>query len=188
MEFKDIAKSVANYAPLLGAALGGPAGSAIGALIAAKFGTVNSAESVLKAIATDPASAIKLAEIESTERTRIVEIDTQARIAELQSDNQVVTQVNETMRVEAAQDKWWVSGWRPAIGFATAISFTFISALFCFLAYKAIILQQPEALKQLPDLLSAFSLLFATPAGILGVASYWRGKEKIERFVSNKQH
>ena len=38
MDWSDVGGEVAKYAPLLGTALGGPAGGAIGALVAKAFG------------------------------------------------------------------------------------------------------------------------------------------------------
>ena len=41
MEWKDLAADVAKAAPILGGLLGGPAGAAVGGLIASALGTSN---------------------------------------------------------------------------------------------------------------------------------------------------
>ena len=68
MDWKDVGKKIASVGlPLLGTALGGPAGGAAGALIAAALGKTPSdltQEDVLSATA-DPAILVKLKEIEA---------------------------------------------------------------------------------------------------------------------------
>ena len=50
MDWKDLASTVAKSAPALGAALGGPAGAAVGGLIAAAFSVDRSAAAVAEAV------------------------------------------------------------------------------------------------------------------------------------------
>ena len=64
MEWADVGRAVASASPALGAALGGPAGAALGSLIASAFGADNSPASVSAAVANDPDAAVKLREIE----------------------------------------------------------------------------------------------------------------------------
>ena len=64
MDWKQVGQSVAAAAPALGLALGGPAGGAIGSLVAAAFGVDSTPESVSKALVTDPDAAVKLQEIQ----------------------------------------------------------------------------------------------------------------------------
>lgn len=64
MDWKEVGQTVARYAPTLGAALGGPAGAGIGALIAAAFGTENSPAAVAAAVASSPDAAVRLREVE----------------------------------------------------------------------------------------------------------------------------
>lgn len=65
MDFSILTEKVANFAPHLGALLGGPAGAGIGALIANKFGTENTPEAIYKAIEADPDAGLKLRQIEA---------------------------------------------------------------------------------------------------------------------------
>lgn len=64
MDWKEVGRSVAKTAPALGMALGGPAGGAIGTLVAAAFGSDGSPDAVAHAIAADPDAAVKLREVE----------------------------------------------------------------------------------------------------------------------------
>ena len=177
MDWKDLGKQVVGASPLIGAVLGGPAGAAVGSALAKFAGVQETASAVLEAVSKDG----KLQEFELKHEAEILAMDLEARIAELKADTATVTAVNGTMQAESVSEHFVQYAWRPIWGFASAAAFLFVSLLFCFLAYVAIIQRQPEALKMVPELISAFSMLFATPAAILGVASYWRGKEKLSK-------
>jgi hypothetical protein len=71
MDWKDIAGDVGKAAPILGTLLGGPAGAAIGSLVASALGTANSADAVQVAIATDPAAAAKVAQAELDNQVKL---------------------------------------------------------------------------------------------------------------------
>lgn len=61
MDWKDIAATAGKFAPMVGTLLGGPAGAAIGSLVAVALGTANTPDAINAAIATDPQAALKLA-------------------------------------------------------------------------------------------------------------------------------
>ena len=64
IDWSDVGKQVADVAPLLGTALGGPAGAALGALVAATLGTGGSPSAVSAAVHNDPNVVTKLRELE----------------------------------------------------------------------------------------------------------------------------
>lgn len=68
MEWKDISSFVGKTAPILGTVLGGPAGGAIGALVANALGVENEPTAIVEAIKKDPESAIKLKQLEVQEQ------------------------------------------------------------------------------------------------------------------------
>lgn len=74
MDWKDIAGIVGRTAPILGTLVAGPAGAAIGGIIGSILGTGNSPDAIHAAIATDPTAALKLAEYETENRTRLQEM------------------------------------------------------------------------------------------------------------------
>lgn len=74
MEWRDIAGAVGKAAPLLGTLLGGPAGAAVGGIIASALGTANDPAEVERAIAQDPASLVKLREVEASKAVRLEEL------------------------------------------------------------------------------------------------------------------
>mgnify|MGYP001176819404 CR=1 FL=1 len=100
---------------------------------------------------------------------------------ELGADTDRIRTVNETMRVEAQAERWWVSGWRPFWGFVSAAAFLVVCGLVCWLAFQAVASRDAEALRMIPELVMSMSVLFGIPAAILGIASWHRGKEKRER-------
>lgn len=64
MNWKDIAKTIATGAPLLGTALGGPAGGAIGAMVASALGVDPKPDAVADALKNDPGAMLKLQELQ----------------------------------------------------------------------------------------------------------------------------
>lgn len=64
MDWKDIAGVVGKTAPILGGLFGGPAGAALGGVVASVLGVEGTPDAIHKAIATDPEAALKLATLE----------------------------------------------------------------------------------------------------------------------------
>ena len=78
MDWKGVGNAVIKAgAPLLGGALFGPAGAAVGSIIAGKFGVSPDAtpEQVMTAIKGDPDAALKLRQIETTHVERLQELE-----------------------------------------------------------------------------------------------------------------
>ena len=93
--WESIKETVGSIAPLAGTLLGGPAGGAVGAMLASALGVNNSPDAVAEAISADPQAAIKLRQIESQlEQTR------------LEVRGQVV-------QAEATGESWLQRNWRP---------------------------------------------------------------------------
>lgn len=63
MNWKDVGKLVGKAAPILGTALGGPAGAALGTMVAGALGVDDQPDAVAAAVANDPQAAIKLKEL-----------------------------------------------------------------------------------------------------------------------------
>lgn len=83
MNWSKLGEKVADFAPLLGSALG-PAGSAIGSLIASEFGTENNPEHIAAAIAVDPDAKIKLEKIQLDHKVALQKINVERAKLELQ--------------------------------------------------------------------------------------------------------
>lgn len=75
MSLEALGSLIAKAAPLLGSALAGPAGAAIGSVIATKFGgDVNDTNDLINRIETDPNAKIKLLEIQSNNEVELQRI------------------------------------------------------------------------------------------------------------------
>jgi hypothetical protein len=64
MNWSDIKGIVGNIAPLVGTALGGPAGAAIGGMVSSALGVDNTPDAVAQALKSNPEAAIKLRQFE----------------------------------------------------------------------------------------------------------------------------
>tara|TARA_R110000772_G_scaffold42318_3_gene98336 strand:- start:140 stop:631 length:492 start_codon:yes stop_codon:yes gene_type:complete len=64
MNWSDIKGIVGNIAPLVGTALGGPAGAAIGGMVSSALGVENKPDAVAQALKSNPEAAIKLRQFE----------------------------------------------------------------------------------------------------------------------------
>jgi len=91
----SIKDTVGSVAPMAGSLLGGPAGSAVGSMVASALGVSNTPDAVANAIKTDPQAAIKIRQIEAQlEQTRL-EVRGQA------------------IQAEATGESWLQRNWRP---------------------------------------------------------------------------
>ena len=182
MDWSSIASKVADAAPILGTLLAGPQGALVGSWIAKKFGTEGADPSVvLDTLNKDAEWSFKLKQLEADHETEILTLQNNLALADLQAEVDTLKAVNGTMQVEAASEKWWVSGWRPFWGFTSGFTFLVVSVFFCYLMYMGILGKQPEALQAIPNLVTSFTMLFGIPGAILGIASYGRNKLKIEQ-------
>ena len=77
MNWMDIGKQAIQMgAPILGGALGGPAGAAVGAVIANQFGIdTPTPTNIMAAIKADPDAALKLREVELRHQERLIELE-----------------------------------------------------------------------------------------------------------------
>lgn len=86
MEWKDLAGVVGKAAPMLGTLIGGPAGAAVGGLIASALGTQATPDAIESAIASNPDALIKLRQIEADRSVRFQELITEQAKVEIQTE------------------------------------------------------------------------------------------------------
>lgn len=101
-----------------------------------------------------------------------------SEVARLEAENARLAEINRTMRSEAASEHWLVYTWRPVIGYCFGASLLGVTLAVLVLGYQALGMGKPEALGMIPQLLTAIAPLYAAFAGVLGIASWHRGKEK----------
>lgn len=165
LDWKDIASTAGKFAPMVGTLLGGPAGAAIGSLVALALGTDNTPEAISNAIATDPQAALKMAQFESDNKVKLQAMMFAHADNVLSADTARIESVNATMREEAKAEHWWSSGWRPFCGFVFGITF--------FGVYFVL------PLLKMPVPVVPFEA-WASIGAILGVASWFRGKAQAD--------
>ena len=164
MEWKDVASVVGKAAPMLGALIGGPGGIAVGALISSALGVGNTPSEVSQALLTNPDAAIKLKEIESKRQVDLQTILMQAEGNRLSADTAAIQSVNATMQSEAKSEHWAQWAWRPFNGFV-------FGSMFFGVYFILPLLKMPVPV--VPT--EAWMAIGA----VLGVASWFRGKEKL---------
>lgn len=89
MDWSSVGKIISSAAPVLGGVLAGPPGAAVGAgvsmlLKAFGMGADTKPEDLLKTLEMDPASYVKLREIEANERNQLVELHRSQLLAQLE--------------------------------------------------------------------------------------------------------
>jgi len=117
MNWKEIGEQVLGFGlPLLGSVLGGPAGGAVGTMVASALGVGDEPEAVAKAILADPTgAAAKLEELETRHRHEIERLSLEAAITNTR-------EVNRTWRSEIASSDPYVRRMRPTFGYVLALS------------------------------------------------------------------
>jgi len=121
MEWKDLTNTISKFAPLIGTAIGGPAGAAVGALVSATLGTDNDPSVVQQALVSNPEIALKLAQLEADQRVQLQTLIVNAEQNRLSAETAQLGAVNLTMQTEATAEHWPTYSWRPFIGFVFGI-------------------------------------------------------------------
>lgn len=158
-----ICMALAQFAPTIAGWLGGSkaqdvAQKVVG--IAQAVTNTSNPDQAVAAIQNDPAMAEKFQEAVLSQHLQLAQLAHDETMAELQADIAQVQSVNQTMQIEAAKDHWPSYSWRPFIGFMFGL---YVAAMWILPLFHV----QPVALS--PD-------LTLTVGGILGVASFFRGK------------
>ena len=169
MDWSTIAKTVGSAAPILGTLLGGPAGAAVGAMVASALGVGATPDEVSQALAVNPDAAVKLKQIEATRQVELQALLVQAEQNRLAADTSTILAVNATMQSEAKSDHWPTYSWRPFVGFVFGAMF--------FGVYFVL------PLMKLPVPAVPTEAWFAI-GGVLGVASWFRGKMQADPNVA----
>jgi hypothetical protein len=176
MNWSDVAKSIASYAPMVSTVLaatgvGAPVAAAIsaaGALVSGALGVPNTPDDVAQALVTNPDAAVKLRQIEADHGEHLAAIAAQTEASELAAATTSVQSVNTTMQVE---DKTRAFSWRDLWGYVSGIAFAFVVGLIGYIVTDAIVTNHPELLSSIPATVGSFTTLFGIAATVLGVQS-----------------
>lgn len=160
---------IKSILPFIGTALGGPLGGAAATFIGSKLGldnsTVDSVKQVLSGMTPEQLVAAKSADNEFALQMASLGYKNIQALEELEYKNselqvEVIKSVNDTMKSESASEHWPTYSWRPFIGFTFG---SYILSLWVLPLFKI----TPVIMD--PTLVMAIG-------GILGVASWFRGK------------
>ena len=102
-KWEDIAELVGGVAPIVGTALGGPAGGAVGSIIAKALGVEDNADAVGMAVKADPSLIVRIKELEFEAHKLDVEAKQKEKQAELDEVNAYLADVQSArnMQIEA---------------------------------------------------------------------------------------
>lgn len=179
MDWSSIGRIIGNAAPLVGSLLGGPAGGAVGALVACALGADNDPASVERALSADPAALARVRELELTQRTELERLAVQSEANRLAADTASIVAVNQTMQAETAANDPWSRRWRPMVGFVFGGCLG-VTVLAVAVAFVVLAVSDPTAaLVQLPAFVGAMTALLTPAAGILGVTAWHRGAMQV---------
>lgn len=187
MQWKDVAgvlqKTVGPAANLAAQVLTGNVPGAVatvGGWLGAALSVPSDPAAVAAALQSNSEAALKLQQLLADKEIKLQQMIADQALAQITADVEALKSVNETMRVEAGSEHWAQYSWRPFIGFCFGLAFLVVSALACVLAYLATLGGKPEAIAAIPQLVGAFSTLFAIPGAVLGVSAWHRGVQKVE--------
>jgi hypothetical protein len=88
MDWKDIAGVVGKAAPIVGTLLGGPAGAAVGGMVAAALGTEATPDAVSAALVGNPDAIVKIQELQTNAKVQLQQLAVTAeqnRLADIQN-------------------------------------------------------------------------------------------------------
>jgi hypothetical protein len=179
MNWSDLEGFLAKAAPVLGTLVAGPAGAAVGGLIASALGVPATPEAVNQALTNDPEAQAKLAQIAADNKVALQNLQITAENNRLTADTQRITSVNATMQAEAANsDKmnWFQKGWRAFNGYVVGISSAIAVAGIIGLGYRALFLHDAGALNAIPAIALAITSILAIPGAAVGITVWHAGK------------
>ena len=176
--WSSIADTVGKFAPMMGTLLGGPAGAAVGGMIASALGTSSTPDAVADALRANPEAALKLRQIESDERMKLRALSVEMAKAEMDAAVKSAADVNKSMQSEAASEHWPTYAWRPFIGFVFGFNL-FVTSMTVSAVYIAVMcgnVSAAAALGSLPAMVGALGAVNGAALPVIGVASWFRGK------------
>jgi len=168
----DTLKALSAVIPTIATALGGPLAGIAAKFVTDKLGlSTDTSPSAVTAVLSgmDPTALKEFSAQEFEFKTKLAELG-YANLQAIEEVNaKVVLAVNETMKTEATSEHWPTYSWRPFIGFSFGAYITSLWLLPLFHVTPVIMN---------PDIVMAIG-------GILGVASYFRGKAQADSAASN---
>lgn len=168
-----IRDTVGKAAPLLGSALGGPAGGAVGSMIAGVLGVEDKPDAINKALQSDPEAAIKLQKLQQEHERKLQGMVLEAETQRMAQETERLTQTQQTMRAELKSEDAYVRRARPTFLYVIAGS-VMVEVLIALLVAAT----APAEIDQLATLFAALATPQSIAAGMCGVYLKKRSDDK----------
>lgn len=185
MKFADLARKVASIgAPLVGTALGGPAGAVVGKLVANRLGlpdnaTASTIAGVIDANPKDTEASLRA--MDADQRLELERLTLEAETARMREETARQAQVNTTMRAEARSESAFVRGWRPTFGYIVGGVVGAFGLTLCYALLVAVRFPEPARIEMLTvaaNLVASLQVPFAAVLAVLGVSVAKRSADK----------
>lgn len=115
MSWEKVKDAIGGAAPVIGSLLGGPAGGAVGGLVASWLGVEADADAVMRKLQADPESLAKLQQMEIEERMQLRQLQFEQAKLQLTDKQHQHEQQQETIRSGDNAEDEYVRRTRPKI-------------------------------------------------------------------------
>lgn len=158
--WEKIKNIIGNSAPLVGSLIGGPAGGAVGSLIANAIGTDNDPIAIETALSSDPNLLLKVKQLEYDYKTELQKMAIDAQNVQLKAEAQRLADVQDA-RAKHKDSKM------PA-------TLTFILSAMVVLMFLALLFEPPSS-----DYSQVLIMITGTVMGAFGTTvAYWVGSSR----------
>ncbi|WP_325894028.1 3TM-type holin [Grimontia sp. NTOU-MAR1] len=171
--WETVKRLLGSAAPLIGTVIGGPAGSAVGAMVASTLGVEATPAAIEAELKANPDALLKIKELESEERLRLNDLAFQHAALESEERKLAMTTQAATQQAELASNDAYVRRWRPTFGYAMCLAW---SLLFFGLAYALVC--HPTQAAALVNAVVALTPLFTVALAVLGISIHKRSQDK----------
>lgn len=171
--WENIKSLLGNSAPLIGTLIGGPAGAAVGGLVANALGVENTPVAIERALQNNPDAMVKMKALEYENEVSLKELA--FKHAELESEERKValTQLNATMQIELASNDPYVRRWRPTWGYSMCVAWVLL-----FFGLTVVMIAHPEKATAVVNSIVALTPLFGIGLTVLGINIHKRSQDK----------
>jgi len=169
----NIKNIIGSSAPLIGTLIGGPAGAAVGGMVASALGCDNTPEAIEQSLKSNPDALIILKKLEFDNQIQLKNLA--FKHAELESDERkhALQQQHVTMQAELASNDGFVRRWRPTFGYTVCFSWAVL-----FLGLFISMVFYPEKAADVVNAVVALTPLFGFALSILGISIHKRSLDK----------
>lgn len=169
----NVKNILGTAAPIIGTLIGGPAGTAVGSLVASALGVENTPQAIKQELKNNPEALVKLKQLEFENQVQLKKIVLEHASLESEERKLWVVQQHATMQAELASNDPWVRRWRPTFGYAVCAAWCL---LFFGLAYAMVV--HPTVAAELVGSVVALTPLFGIALSVLGISIHKRSVDK----------